>query len=114
VKATITERGQVSIPARLRREMHLEPGQTVLWEKVSATECRLVVVEDEKIAPDPLGALSFARAHGWTWALPDAYLQALREGESDHLAGVLDLGRLPRRPSTLGGAREEKTRWASE
>ena len=60
-KATITERGPVSIPARLCREMHLKPGQTVLWERVSSTKCRLVAFPLERIAPDPLAALGFAR-----------------------------------------------------
>jgi AbrB family looped-hinge helix DNA binding protein len=83
VKATITERGQVSIPAQLRREMHLEPGQTVLWERISATECRLVALAAETIAPDPLAALRFARQNGLEEGSADAYLQALREGERD-------------------------------
>jgi AbrB family looped-hinge helix DNA binding protein len=83
VKATVTERGQISIPARLRREMHLEPGQTLLWEKVSATECRLIVTQAEEIVPNPIGALDFARRHGLEAGSSDVYLQMLREGDSD-------------------------------
>jgi AbrB family looped-hinge helix DNA binding protein len=64
VKTTITERGQVSIPAQLRRDMRLVPGQTVVWEKVSATECRLIVESRPVIKPDPLAALNFAKKHG--------------------------------------------------
>ena len=33
MKATITERGQISIPAQIRREMHLQPGQVVIWRE---------------------------------------------------------------------------------
>ena len=83
MKATITERGQVSIPARLRREMRLEPGQTVFWEKVSNTECRLMVLPAEQVAPDPLAALGFARQHGLEEGCSNAFLQELRAGESD-------------------------------
>ena len=83
MKATITERGQVSIPAQLRREMHLEPGQTVLWERISATECRLVALPLNTTTPDPLAALSFAHQHGLEEGSADAYLRELRAGEND-------------------------------
>ena len=83
MKATITECGQVSIPAQLRREMHLESDQTVLWERVSATECRLVALSLETAAPAPLAALSFARQHGLEEGSADAYLRELRAGEND-------------------------------
>ena len=83
MKATITERGQVSIPAQLRREMHLEPGQTVRWERVSATECRLIALPLEAVAPDPLAALGFARQHGLEEGSADAFLRELRVGESE-------------------------------
>ena len=83
MKATITERGQVSIPAQLRREMHLEPGQTVRWERVSATECRLVALPLAHIVADPVAALGFAQQHGLEEGSTDAYLQELRAGEDD-------------------------------
>ena len=83
MKATITERGQVSIPAQLRREMHLEAGQTVVWEKVSATECRLLVLLPEPNIPDPIAALNFARQHGLDEGSSDDYLGDLRAGESE-------------------------------
>jgi hypothetical protein len=63
--------------------MHLEPGQTVIWERVSATECRLVALPLETIAPDPLAALGFARQHGLEEGSADAYLRELRAGEND-------------------------------
>ena len=53
---TLTERGQVSVPAKLRRQMQLKPGQRLRWEPVSDTEMRIVV---EAAQPDPLAALGF-------------------------------------------------------
>jgi len=81
VKTTITERGQVSIPAELRREMALTPGQSLLWEKVSATECRVIVLPKTKVKPDPIAALGFAQEHGLETMPTDAWMKMLREGE---------------------------------
>jgi AbrB family looped-hinge helix DNA binding protein len=83
VKTTITERGQVSIPAELRREMKLTPGQTVLWEKVSATECRFVIEPHKAIKPDPVGAIGFAKRHGLPARTTAGWMKILREGEDD-------------------------------
>ena len=63
--------------------MHLEPGQTVVWEKISATECRLIVLPVEDVAPDPMAALHFAREHGLEEGSSDAWLAELRAGEED-------------------------------
>ncbi len=38
---TVTERGQVSIPAGIREQLHIQPGQRLVWEPVSETECRV-------------------------------------------------------------------------
>ena len=38
---TITERGQISIPAEIRRTLDLEPGQRLEWEVVSDQEVRV-------------------------------------------------------------------------
>tara|TARA_B110000093_G_scaffold158996_1_gene178407 strand:+ start:192 stop:443 length:252 start_codon:yes stop_codon:yes gene_type:complete len=56
---TLTERGQISMPASLRRKMHLKAGQKLRWESVSETEVR-IVVEADTVA-DPLQALGFGR-----------------------------------------------------
>ncbi|TVP76725.1 MAG: AbrB/MazE/SpoVT family DNA-binding domain-containing protein [Puniceicoccaceae bacterium] len=53
---TLTERGQISMPVELRRQLQLKPGQRLRWEVVSDTEMRLVV---EAVHPDPLAALGF-------------------------------------------------------
>ena len=63
--------------------MRLEAGQTVVWEKISATECRLLVLSPEPTLPDPIAALSFARQHGLEEGSSDEYLRNLRAGETD-------------------------------
>jgi hypothetical protein len=74
----------VSIPAELRRDMHLMPGQTVLWEKVSATECRLIVELRAVIKPDPFAALNFAKERGLPQRRSDEVLKELRQGEGEN------------------------------
>jgi AbrB family looped-hinge helix DNA binding protein len=43
IPTTLTERGQISMPASLRRELGLRPGQTLVWRKVADTEVRIQV-----------------------------------------------------------------------
>ena len=83
MKTTITERGQVSIPAEIRREMHLTPGQSLIWERVSATECRVIVSAPSRVKPDPVAALNFAREHGLETMPTDEWMRILREGEQE-------------------------------
>ncbi len=73
----------MSIPAQIRREMNLEPGQTVLWERISETECRMVALPVETIVPNPMAALGFARKHNLEEGSADEYLRELRAGEID-------------------------------
>ena len=42
---TVTERGQVSIPADVRRRMGLKAGMRLAWEAVSDSECRVTTRE---------------------------------------------------------------------
>ena len=83
MKTTITERGQVSIPAELRREMHLAAGQIVTWERISPTECRIIIAAPPKVKPDPVDALNFAREHGLETMRTDEWMKILREGEEE-------------------------------
>jgi AbrB family looped-hinge helix DNA binding protein len=58
--SVVTERGQVSVPAELRRGLGLRPGTRLLWEKVSDQEMRVRTLA----ARNPAGAmavLGFAR-----------------------------------------------------
>ena len=41
---TLTERGQVSVPAAVRKHLRLSPGTRLRWEELSEGEC-LVTVE---------------------------------------------------------------------
>jgi hypothetical protein len=61
--------------------MNLQPGQTIVWEKVSAKECRLIIQPRTAIKPDPVGALKFAMEHGLPQRRTDEVLAGLREGE---------------------------------
>lgn len=58
---TLTERGQVSVPASLRKAMGLKPGCTLRFEQVSATEIRLSIVPAITPTTGPLAMLGYAR-----------------------------------------------------
>jgi AbrB family looped-hinge helix DNA binding protein len=76
----ITERGQVSIPAHIRKELALTKGQRLVWEKVGEHELRVIVLE----APEPRGAEAmrgFARRFRETRETAD-WMRILREDES--------------------------------
>lgn len=76
---TVTERGQISIPARLRDELALTRGQKLRWEKVNDHELRVVVVEDQP--PGARAMLGFARRiHRQPRSTAD-WMRELREGE---------------------------------
>ncbi len=81
MKTTITERGQISIPSALRHELHLTAGQTVLWEKVSDTECRLLIQAKQPINANPAAAIGFAQRNGLPVRTTADWLSFLREGE---------------------------------
>ena len=57
-ESTLTERGQISLPARLRRELRLRPDQKFRFEAVSDREFR--VIAEKADAPGPLAALGYA------------------------------------------------------
>mgnify|MGYP002641472983 CR=1 FL=1 len=52
---TVTERGQISIPAKVRRDLGLEPGMRLTWQEVSPTECRVVLNQEHTGAVAMLG-----------------------------------------------------------
>ncbi len=77
--SVITERGQVSIPAQLRKELSLAKGQRLLWEKTGEHEIRVTVLSE----PEPRGAmamLGFAKRFRPTRRTED-WMAELREGE---------------------------------
>lgn len=76
----VTERGQTSIPADLRRDLDLTPGRHLRWEKVAPAELRVVVLPEG----EPRGAramLGFARRFRATPRRTQDWLRELREGE---------------------------------
>ncbi len=77
----VTERGQVSIPAPIRKELGLKTGQPLVWEKISDRVCLVKVPWKKK----PLGAramLGFAARFRGEKARRTAEVMAeLREGE---------------------------------
>jgi bifunctional DNA-binding transcriptional regulator/antitoxin component of YhaV-PrlF toxin-antitoxin module len=78
--SVVTERGQVSIPARLRKELSLVQGQRLLWEKVGEHEMRVTILPE----PEPQGAvamLGFAKRFRRTRRTKD-WMTELREGET--------------------------------
>jgi len=57
VITVVTERGQTSIPAHLRKELGLAKGGRLVWEKVSDHEFRVRVLRSQ---PSPEAMLGFA------------------------------------------------------
>ncbi len=55
----VTERGQTSIPAHLRKEMGLGKGARLVWERVSENEIRIRV--RPSVEADPFAMLGFAK-----------------------------------------------------
>jgi len=79
--SVVTERGQVSIPAELRRELGLGKGRRLLWEKGADAELRVVVLPEQE-PQGSLRMLGFARRFRATRPTAD-WMAELREGEDD-------------------------------
>jgi AbrB family looped-hinge helix DNA binding protein len=77
----VTERGQISIPAAIRKDLGLKPGQPLVWEKLSDRECLVRVPRKKK----PAGAeamLGFAaRFRGEKGRRTSEVMAELRAGE---------------------------------
>jgi AbrB family looped-hinge helix DNA binding protein len=79
-ESTLTERGQISLPADLRKDLHLRAGQKLRFEAVSDHEFR--VFAPQKKAPGPLSVLGYGRKMGSTPRRTKDWMKELREGES--------------------------------
>ena len=77
---TVTERGQTSIPAEVRRELGLGAGTRLHWERVSDRELRVIVMTPATPA-GPTAMLGFARRFRPETRSTDAWMRILREGE---------------------------------
>ena len=54
---TLTERGQTSVPAAIRKQAGLAPGQALRWEFVSEHELRVFIPEDAKTPPNAVAMI---------------------------------------------------------
>jgi len=77
----LTERGQISIPAKIRKDLRLKPGARLAWHEVSDHECILTVL-DESTGPGAKAMLGFAKQFRETRRSAD-WMDELREGERD-------------------------------
>jgi bifunctional DNA-binding transcriptional regulator/antitoxin component of YhaV-PrlF toxin-antitoxin module len=79
-ESVITERGQVSVPVKLRRAMGIQPGQKLHWEQVSNREIRVSIRVETP--PGPLSVLGYAKK---IFSRPPRstadWMKELREGE---------------------------------
>ena len=77
----VTERGQVSIPAPIRKELGLKTGQPLVWEKISDRECLVKIATKKK----PMGAMAMlgfaARFRGEKGRRTASVMAELREAE---------------------------------
>lgn len=80
--STLTERGQISVPAALRKAMRLKPGQRLQFAAVSAHEFRVFTQNDHPAGP--MAALGYARRLGPAPARRTSdWMRELRAGEKD-------------------------------
>lgn len=76
----VTERGQISVPANLRKSMGLNAGRRLHWEQVSDREIR-VTIHDQK-PMGPLAVLGYARRVSKDPPRSTSdWMRELREGE---------------------------------
>lgn len=77
--SVVTERGQVSIPAELRKELALSKGRRLQWEKAEDGALRVVVLPESE-PPGSLRMLGFARSFRATRSTAE-WMAELRQGE---------------------------------
>jgi len=81
---TLTDRGQTSIPALIRRAAHLQPGQSLHWEMISDHEFRVTIPSSVQPAASAITLIGYARKfHPHDLRSTDEVMKELREGEED-------------------------------
>jgi len=80
---TLTERGQTSVPARLRKAGPLRPGARLRWERVSDRVFRVAVIDEEPIQGPAAMRGILERGRRRLRRRTDEVLHELREGEAD-------------------------------
>jgi bifunctional DNA-binding transcriptional regulator/antitoxin component of YhaV-PrlF toxin-antitoxin module len=81
-KTTVTDRGQTTIPARLRHQHHVEAGTQLVWDPIGPDEFRVRIERKPGRTPDPLAMLGYARNFREVRATAD-WMRDLREGEGE-------------------------------
>lgn len=79
-KTTVTQRGQTTIPARLRHQHHVEAGTELIWSPVGPDEWRVRIERKKERAPNPTAMLGYARQFRDVRTTAD-WMRELREGE---------------------------------
>jgi len=77
---TLTERGQVSVPSAIRKKLHLKPGQHLIWQAVTDSECRVVVEEQTRKPRGARAMLGYGKRFGPQKTTAE-WMKELREGE---------------------------------
>jgi bifunctional DNA-binding transcriptional regulator/antitoxin component of YhaV-PrlF toxin-antitoxin module len=76
----MTERGQISIPARIRKLLHLKPGQKLRWRFIAPSECR-VFIEPALENASPFAALGYIhKLYPQDFRSSDERMDELRSG----------------------------------
>lgn len=76
----VTERGQISIPADIRRALGVRSGERLLWEPSGENECRVRRMPDEPIK-GAMAMRGFAKRFREVRRTQD-WMRELREGEA--------------------------------
>jgi AbrB family looped-hinge helix DNA binding protein len=79
-EATLTERGQISVPAELRKTMNLRPGQRLKFAIVS--DCEFRVFTENDAPAGPIAMLGYARKlRAGPRRRTSDWMKELRDGE---------------------------------
>jgi AbrB family looped-hinge helix DNA binding protein len=79
-EATLTERGRISVPAKLRKAMNLRPGQRLKFVPLSDHEFRVLTLNNAP--PGPMAMLGYARKlRGGPTRQTSGWMREIREGD---------------------------------
>ena len=77
----VMERGQTSIPAKIRKQLNLKPGQKLRWQQVGENECR-IFNDASADTPGPIAMLGYARKFNpQDVRSTDEWMRELRAGD---------------------------------
>jgi bifunctional DNA-binding transcriptional regulator/antitoxin component of YhaV-PrlF toxin-antitoxin module len=79
METVLTERGQTSVPAQVRKRMRLSPGAKLRWQEISEGECRVTARRAEP-GPGAVAMLGYAKQFRKT-RLTREWMRELRRGD---------------------------------